>query len=77
MLLISIAQFGVQIGLFSEADADEEENTGGLHEISPNMRLTAWSQIGEGHYDPSQTKISQLRDPLYRYIHRVLSNSLN
>ncbi|KAM0057368.1 hypothetical protein Hdeb2414_s0005g00157391 [Helianthus debilis subsp. tardiflorus] len=40
------------------------------------MRQTAWSQIGEGHYDPSQTRTSQLRGPLYRYIHRVLSNSL-
>ncbi|MFS7955537.1 hypothetical protein Hanom_Chr07g00643841 [Helianthus anomalus] len=35
-----------------------------------------WAQIGEGHSNPSQTKSTQLRDPLYRYIHRVLSNSL-
>ncbi|KAM0065471.1 hypothetical protein Hdeb2414_s0003g00115141 [Helianthus debilis subsp. tardiflorus] len=63
--------------LFAEEDAGDEENTGGLHEISLKMRQMAWSQIGEGPYDPSQTKSSQLRDPLYRYIHRVLSNSLN
>ncbi|MFS8017830.1 hypothetical protein Hanom_Chr15g01385001 [Helianthus anomalus] len=60
-----------------EGDAGEEENTGGLREISPNMRHTTWSQIGKGHYDPSQTKSSQLQDPLYHYIHRVLRNSLS
>ncbi|KAM0035708.1 hypothetical protein Hdeb2414_s0015g00449661 [Helianthus debilis subsp. tardiflorus] len=41
------------------------------------MRQMAWSQIEEGYYDPSQTKSSQLRDPLYCYIHRVLSTSLS
>ncbi|MFS7936440.1 hypothetical protein Hanom_Chr05g00415591 [Helianthus anomalus] len=41
------------------------------------MRQSAWSKIGEGPYDPSKNKSSQLRDPLYRYIHRLLSNSIN
>ncbi|MFS7913654.1 hypothetical protein Hanom_Chr02g00144211 [Helianthus anomalus] len=40
------------------------------------MRQTAWAQIGDGAYDPSVTKSSKLRDPLYHYIHRVISNSL-
>ncbi|MFS7904347.1 hypothetical protein Hanom_Chr01g00034991 [Helianthus anomalus] len=35
-----------------------------------------WAQIGEGAYNLSQIKSTQLRDPLYRYIHRVLSNPL-
>ncbi|MFS8021061.1 hypothetical protein Hanom_Chr16g01423021 [Helianthus anomalus] len=50
---------------------------GGLHEISANMRQTAWAQIGDGAYDLSVTKSSQVREPLYRYIYRVLSNSLS
>ncbi|MFS7987879.1 hypothetical protein Hanom_Chr11g01028021 [Helianthus anomalus] len=77
VLSISIAQFGAIIGLFSEEDVGDEENTGGLCEISQNIRQTEWSQIREGPYDPSQTKSSELRDPQYRYIHRFLSNSLN
>ncbi|MFS8019111.1 hypothetical protein Hanom_Chr15g01399971 [Helianthus anomalus] len=56
VLSISIAQFGLIIGLYAEEDAGDEENTGGLREISQNMRQSAWSQIGEGAYNPSQTK---------------------
>ncbi|MFS7952915.1 hypothetical protein Hanom_Chr07g00612491 [Helianthus anomalus] len=64
------------VGLFTEEESVEEEYTGGLRELPNNMRQIARAQIGEGPYDPSVTKSSQLRDPLYRYIHRVLSNSL-
>ncbi|KAF5781140.1 hypothetical protein HanXRQr2_Chr11g0480031 [Helianthus annuus] len=73
---ISIAQFGAIVGLYSEEDAGDEENTGGLREIPENQPQAVWTQIGEGHYNPSRTKSTQLRDPLYRYIHRVLSYSL-
>ncbi|KAF5765971.1 hypothetical protein HanXRQr2_Chr15g0709851 [Helianthus annuus] len=73
---ISIAQFGVLVGLYTEDESVEEEFTGGLREILNNMRQMAWAQIGDRPYDLSVTKSSQLRDPLYCYIHRVLSNSL-
>ncbi|KAJ0566776.1 hypothetical protein HanIR_Chr06g0277381 [Helianthus annuus] len=73
---ISIEQFGVIIGLYAEEDAGDEENTAGLRELPQDQCRAAWAQIGEGAYNPSQTKSTQLRDPLYRYIHRVLSNSL-
>ncbi|KAF5767721.1 hypothetical protein HanXRQr2_Chr14g0628021 [Helianthus annuus] len=73
---ISIAQFGAIIGLYDEADARDEENTGGLRKLPQDQRQAAWAQIGEGDYNLSQTKSTQLRDPLYRYIHRVLSYSL-
>ncbi|KAJ0957475.1 hypothetical protein HanPSC8_Chr01g0027701 [Helianthus annuus] len=76
MFSISIAQFGAIIGLYVEADAGDEENTCGLRELPQDQHQVAWAQIGEGHYNPSQTKSTQLRDPLYRYIHRVLSYSL-
>ncbi|MFS7937302.1 hypothetical protein Hanom_Chr05g00426011 [Helianthus anomalus] len=76
MYSISITQFWAIIGLYAEEDAGDEENTGGLRELLQDDCQAAWAQIGEGHYNPSQTKSTQLRDPLYRYIHRVLSNSL-
>ncbi|MFS7976698.1 hypothetical protein Hanom_Chr10g00895471 [Helianthus anomalus] len=76
VLSISFTQFGVNVGLLTEEASVEEENTGGLREFPNNMRQMAWAQIGEGPYDPSVTKSSQLWEPLYRYIHRVLSNSL-
>ncbi|KAF5773883.1 hypothetical protein HanRHA438_Chr13g0604371 [Helianthus annuus] len=76
VLSISIAQFGVNVGLFTQEESFEEEFMGGLREIPINMRQTTWAQIGDGPYDPSVTKSSQLWDPLYRYIHRILSNSL-
>ncbi|KAJ0927367.1 hypothetical protein HanRHA438_Chr04g0182051 [Helianthus annuus] len=74
---ISIAQFGAIVGLYTEEDAGDEENTGGLREIPENRRQSAWAQIGDGNYNPSRTKSTQLRDPLYRYIHRVLTYSLS
>ncbi|KAJ0880663.1 hypothetical protein HanRHA438_Chr10g0465771 [Helianthus annuus] len=75
--LISMAQFGSMVGLYAEEDAGNEENTGGLRELSENERQAAWAQIGDGQYNPSSTKSTRLRDPLYRYIHRVLSYSLS
>ncbi|KAF5797150.1 hypothetical protein HanXRQr2_Chr08g0360291 [Helianthus annuus] len=74
---ISIAQFGSIVGLYAEEDAGDEENTGGLREIPENQCQATWAQIGEGNYNPSNTKSTKLRDPLYRYIHRVLTYSLS
>ncbi|KAJ0845210.1 hypothetical protein HanRHA438_Chr15g0711021 [Helianthus annuus] len=74
---ISMAQFGSIVGLYAEEDAGNEENTGGLRELPENERQATWAQIGEGHYNPSSTKNTRLRDPLYRYIHRVLTYSLS
>ncbi|MFS7905870.1 hypothetical protein Hanom_Chr01g00052711 [Helianthus anomalus] len=39
-------------------NARDEESTGGLCELPQNLRQSAWSQIGEGAYNPSQTKSS-------------------
>ncbi|KAJ0627425.1 hypothetical protein HanHA89_Chr01g0025231 [Helianthus annuus] len=74
---ISMAQFGVIIGLYTEEDSGNEENTGGVRDLNENECQAAWAQIGEGHYNPSSTKSTKLRDPLYRYIHRVLGYSLS
>ncbi|KAJ0685882.1 hypothetical protein HanLR1_Chr11g0408101 [Helianthus annuus] len=43
VLSISIVQFGVNVGLFTEEASVEEENTGGLRELPNNMRQTAWA----------------------------------
>ncbi|KAF5768592.1 hypothetical protein HanXRQr2_Chr14g0638171 [Helianthus annuus] len=74
---ISMAQFGAIVGLYTEEDLGSEENTEGVRDLDENERQAAWAQIGEGHYNPSSTKSTKLRDPLYRYIHRVLSYSLS
>ncbi|KAJ0680757.1 hypothetical protein HanPI659440_Chr16g0627931 [Helianthus annuus] len=73
----SMAQFGAIIGLYSEEESGNEENTGGLRDLDATERQAAWAQIGEGIYNPSSTKNTKLRDPLYRYIHRLLTYSLN
>ncbi|KAJ0897938.1 hypothetical protein HanRHA438_Chr08g0351231 [Helianthus annuus] len=77
MYSISMAQFGYIIGLYGEEESGNEENTGGLRDLDVNERQAAWAQIGEGIYNPSSTKSTKLRDPLYRYIHRLLTYSLN
>ncbi|KAJ0692972.1 hypothetical protein HanPI659440_Chr15g0591951 [Helianthus annuus] len=74
---ISMAQFGAIIGLYGEEESGNEENTGGLRDLDATERQAAWAQIGEGIYNPSSTKSTKLRDPLYRYIHRLLTYSLN
>ncbi|MFS7974116.1 hypothetical protein Hanom_Chr09g00864781 [Helianthus anomalus] len=58
-------------------DSGYEENTGGLRELDENERQAAWAQIGDGFYNPSSTKSTKPRDPLYRYIHRLLTYSLS
>ncbi|MFS8003211.1 hypothetical protein Hanom_Chr13g01211221 [Helianthus anomalus] len=60
-----------------DKDAGNEENTGGVRELGENERQAAWAQIVDGHYNPSSTKSTKLRDPLYRYIHRVITYSLS
>ncbi|KAJ0567419.1 hypothetical protein HanIR_Chr06g0284571 [Helianthus annuus] len=74
---ISMAQFGAIVGLYTEEDSGSEENTGGVRELDENARQATWAQIGEGFYNPSSTKSTKLRDPLYRYIHRFLAYSLS
>ncbi|KAJ0540274.1 hypothetical protein HanHA300_Chr08g0296381 [Helianthus annuus] len=74
---ISMAQFGAIVGLYAEEESGNEENTGGLRDLDENDRQAAWAQIGEGIYNPSSTKSTKLRDPLYRYIHRLLTYSLS
>ncbi|KAJ0936762.1 hypothetical protein HanRHA438_Chr03g0134741 [Helianthus annuus] len=74
---ISMAQFGAIVGLYTEEDSGSEENTGGVRDLDENERQAAWAQIGEGHYNPSNTKSTKLRDPLHRYIHRVLGYFLS
>ncbi|KAM0013005.1 hypothetical protein Hdeb2414_s0046g00747361 [Helianthus debilis subsp. tardiflorus] len=73
----SMAQFGAIVGLYSEEDSGNEENTGGMRELDENARQAAWAQTGDGIYNPSSTKSTKLRDPLYRYIHRLLTYSLS
>ncbi|MFS7997556.1 hypothetical protein Hanom_Chr12g01143141 [Helianthus anomalus] len=72
----SVAQFGVHFGLYTEEDAAKAEFTKALRELPDNFRHAAWALIGVGHYNPTSTKSTKIRDPLIRYIHRVLSSSL-
>ncbi|KAM0046843.1 hypothetical protein Hdeb2414_s0009g00321331 [Helianthus debilis subsp. tardiflorus] len=48
-----------------------------MRELDENPRQAAWAQNGEGFYNPSSTKSTKLRDPLYRYNHRLLAYSLS
>ncbi|KAM0049919.1 hypothetical protein Hdeb2414_s0008g00291561 [Helianthus debilis subsp. tardiflorus] len=57
-------------------DTAEPNFTEVVRELPDNMRQASWALIGEGHYNPSSTKCAKIRDPLIRYIHRVLSGSL-
>ena len=65
------------MGLYGEEESGNEENIVGLRDLDENECQAAWAQIGEGIYNPSSTKSTKLRDPLYRYIHRLLTYSLN
>jgi hypothetical protein len=82
----SIFEFGVELGLFTAQEMTQDKWIHSLHQFPDEMdkknpnwgrtRSAFWRQIGEGEYDPSSSKSTKIRDPLLRYVHCLLSNSL-
>ncbi|MFS7954577.1 hypothetical protein Hanom_Chr07g00632161 [Helianthus anomalus] len=70
-----VAQFGINLGLYTEEDAAGPKFTKAIRELPDNLRQAAWALIGDNHYNPRSMKSTKIRDPLIRYIHRVLSGS--
>ncbi|KAI3695130.1 hypothetical protein L1987_78118 [Smallanthus sonchifolius] len=82
----SIARFGVELGVYTEDEIYESGFYESTH-IFPDeedrnnpewghARTSFWNEVGTGEYNASRTKSSKLKDPLLRYIHRLLSHSL-
>ena len=85
----TIAEFGYYLGLYSGGEygrgydlwegadwnfPDEEDRR---NPEARQMRAAAWNRIASGPYDPSSSKSTKLRDPLHRYIHRLVSHTVN
>ncbi|KAI3797201.1 hypothetical protein L1987_32456 [Smallanthus sonchifolius] len=82
----SVARFGIDLGIYTMDELEAKSDIASYHTFPdeeyrqhPTFGVTRhefWSQIGLGTYSPSRTKSSKLKDPLHRYIHRLLSHSV-
>ncbi|KAK1415482.1 hypothetical protein QVD17_31264 [Tagetes erecta] len=77
---LSVAQLGVRMGLYTNAEIRKSIFKNGLLDL-PNDATgkvaELWQDIGKGIYRPRSTKATMFRDPLHRYIHRVLASTIS
>ncbi|KAD7477029.1 hypothetical protein E3N88_00165 [Mikania micrantha] len=73
---LSVAQFATRMGLYTEGELDSEIFDG-LHDFEDEIeKATFWAEVAEGVYDPRRAKATKLRDPLHRFIHRILVSTI-
>ncbi|KAD7117323.1 hypothetical protein E3N88_04591 [Mikania micrantha] len=73
---LSVAQFAKRMGLYTEGELDSEIFDG-LHDFEDEIeKATFWAEVAEGVYDPRRAKATKLRDPLHRFIHRILVSTI-
>ncbi|KAD5317466.1 hypothetical protein E3N88_17412 [Mikania micrantha] len=69
---LSVAQFATRMGIYTEGELASEVFDG-LHDFENEIeKATFWAEVAEGVYDPRRAKATKLRDPLHRFIHRIL-----
>ncbi|KAD5507914.1 hypothetical protein E3N88_15617 [Mikania micrantha] len=72
----SVAQFATRMGLYTEGELDSEIFDE-LHDFEDKIeKAMFWAEVAEGVYDPRRAKATKLRDPLHRFIHRILVSTI-
>ncbi|KAK9080757.1 hypothetical protein SSX86_000515 [Deinandra increscens subsp. villosa] len=69
---MTLAQFAVHSGLYTEEETAMPIYTEGIHHTPDDQLRAFWPAIG---YDAhtANTSSASIRDPLYRYLHRLIS----
>ncbi|XP_035838170.1 uncharacterized protein LOC118485808 [Helianthus annuus] len=76
---MSLAQFAVHSGLYTEAEIATDLYTKGLVMIDKPTLLGFWDLIADiRHWDHHQSKgrSTLIEDPLFRYLHKMISTSI-
>ncbi|KAI7756474.1 hypothetical protein M8C21_018491, partial [Ambrosia artemisiifolia] len=74
----SIAEFGEVIGVYTAEETRNDGFKNSLTKLPDDITEEfIWAEIGEGIYEASnKRKATALYDPLYKYFHRVISESI-
>ncbi|KAD2804614.1 hypothetical protein E3N88_37991 [Mikania micrantha] len=74
---MSIARLGKLMDIYKENELRKNLFKKGLRSLEGTASHELWAEIGTGIYRPKATKRTQMKDPLHRYIHRAISNTIS
>ena len=75
---ITITEFGVLCGFYTREYTQLETYLDSPVDFPEDLDPhTFWHSIGEGPYQPHRTKSTQLRDPVYRILHRLIAHTIS
>ncbi|KAK1432117.1 hypothetical protein QVD17_09008 [Tagetes erecta] len=73
---MSVAEFAQRMGLYTESEL-QTELFDGLHDFRSDFEKAGfWEEVASGPYAARTAKATKLRDPLHRFIHRVLVGTI-
>ncbi|KAL8210655.1 hypothetical protein R6Q57_005092 [Mikania cordata] len=72
---MTLPEFGVLLGLYTEEEIDTDLYRLARHEDFDDVIASWWPQISDSPW-LGKARVSTMRDPLHRYIHRVLAYTI-
>ena len=73
---LSMEQFAVTLGLYTEPEVRQALYTEAVHHTAKDVLQLWWTVIGDGPHADATTKATAIRDPLYRYLHRLIAGTI-
>jgi hypothetical protein len=72
---MSLRSFAIHSGLYTEEETHQPVYTEAIHQTPIDELVAWWPAIGDGPFT-SESRSSDIRDPLYRYLHRLIATSI-
>ncbi|KAF5754628.1 hypothetical protein HanXRQr2_Chr17g0793431 [Helianthus annuus] len=74
---MSLGEFVVHSGIYTLEETDTPIYTEGVHVLPHSTLVRFWQVIGWGRFGRSKSRVSYIRDPLFRYLHRLITTSIH
>ncbi|KAL8218820.1 hypothetical protein R6Q57_022193 [Mikania cordata] len=72
---MSLAEFGNALGLYTEEELEMPIYTSAIHTADDAVVSAWWPRIGDEPFVRA-ARVTRIRDPLIRYLHRVIASSI-
>ncbi|KAL8257212.1 hypothetical protein R6Q59_029253 [Mikania micrantha] len=72
---LSLREFALVTGLYTEAETDMPIYMTAIHTVDDAVDSAWWPQIGDEPFVRS-ARVTRIRDPLIRYLHRCIASSI-
>ena len=73
---LSMEQFAVCLGLYTEDEVRQPLYTEAVYHTAKDVLQQWWTVIGDGRHADASTKATAIRDPMYRYLHRLIAGTI-